>query len=155
MVSAALLLPGCAGSGGGTDTGTAQGINPLFPIQQSALQQDTTPQTPAQQNPVPQTPATQAADNVSAYYIGTWVHTYEYFDVTYRTTLVIDANGTAVYYNDEAELGNFSATWQLNGSSLYVSRSDGIQSTLTLNGSTLIETSYEDGQTYQAEYYRA
>ena len=155
-VSAAVLIAsGCAASGGGTTAD--QGTRPLFPIQQSDLQQSPAPQSPTQPSqqvpaaPAPQTPA----DGIISQYLGTWVHTYEYFDTTYRTTLVIDQNGTAVYYNEEAELGNFSATWQQNGSSLYVVRSDGTSSTLTLNGTTLIETSYEDGYTYQAEYTRA
>lgn len=170
LLAAVLLLSGCAASGGNTGNTDGQSLNPLFPIQQPIQSQDI-PQTPTvpQSQDIPQTPtvpqpqetpqtptAPQPQDgSPAASFIGTWVHTYEYFDVTYHTTLVIDQNGTAAYYNEEAELGNFTATWQLSGNSLYVSRSDGVQSVLTINGSTLTETGYEDGQAYEAEYYRA
>ena len=91
----------------------------------------------------------------SSGYVGTWQHTYEYFDTQYHTTLVIDGNGTAAFYNDDAELGNFSASWYDTGSGISISRSDGVQSTAVIENGVLIETTYENGSYYQAEYYRA
>ncbi|MBQ3887878.1 MAG: hypothetical protein II735_07890 [Clostridia bacterium] len=87
-------------------------------------------------------------------YIGSWVHTYEYFDNTYRTTLVINADGSAVYYNEEAELGNFNASWQYSGDGIALQRSDGVTATARMQGGVLVEQSVENGVSYTAEYQR-
>ena len=87
-------------------------------------------------------------------YVGSWVHTYEYLDSTYRTTLVINADGTAVYYNEEAALGNFTASWQYSGTGIALQRSDGVLATAVIQGSVLVEQSVENGVTYTAEYQR-
>lgn len=130
--AAALLCicSGCSGSGG-----TSAGTNTFLPGTNGGT-------APAQ------TPA------ASTGYTGTWVHTYEYFDTQYKTTLIISPEGTAAFYNDDAGLGNFTATWQDTGSGIIIYRSDGVQSQAVLSGGTLIETTYENGAAYQAEYYR-
>ncbi|GEM_PF-5848843 len=87
-------------------------------------------------------------------FVGSWVHTYEYFDNTYRTTLVINGDGTAVYYNEEEELGNLNATWSVNEGIIVVTRSDGVISQCRLEGNTLIEITQENGETFTAEYSR-
>ncbi len=159
LLSAAFCLSGCAGGSdapaGGDFVSSPFFLQPAPETQSSALQESLAPapQTPVPsvpETPVPQTPNGSDA----AAFVGTWVHTYEYFGNVYRTTLVIDANGTAAYYNEETELGNFTASWQLINGSLAVNRSDGVSSTLTLSGTSLIETTYENGDAYQAEYFR-
>ena len=108
---------------------------------------------PVQQGGNGQTSQTQPA--LSNPFAGNWVHIYEYLGNTYRTTLVIDPGGTAVYYNEEAELGNFSASWYANGSGISISRSDGVTSECRIEGNTLIEVSMENGNYYEAQYQRA
>lgn len=102
---------------------------------------------------VPQGQGQPVPANSSAY-TGTWNHTYEYFGAQYHTTLVINGDGSAAYYNDDASLGNFSASWYDTGSGIVISRSDGVQSSAVIENGMLIETTYEDGNYYQAEYTR-
>lgn len=134
-----MLFSGCSSSGGAT---VPAANLPTGTQQYAGMQQyPDTQQVPAV--------------NASSQFVGTWVHTYQYFDQTYRTTLVISANGTAVYYNEEAALGNFNATWQESNGQASVRRSDGLSSTLTVSGNVLTEQSYENGEVYTAEYYRS
>ena len=143
LISAALIACICAGCSGGSTDGSAGGVF-LMPGVPAGTQT-----TVGQDSGGTQTPT------VSSGYAGTWQHTYEYFDTQYHTTLVINDNGTAAYYNDDTALGNFSATWYDTGNGISISRSDGVQSTAVIQNGMLIETSYEDGNYYQAEYYRA
>ena len=125
---ASAFLPGAAGQ----TSGGAVSNNSSYP---AAVQPSVTP-----------------ADTVG--YIGSWGHTYEYFDNTYRTTLVINADGSAVYYNEEAELGNFNASWQYSGDGIALQRSDGVTATARMQGGVLVEQSVENGVSYTAEYQR-
>ncbi len=143
LLACGLLSAGC--SSGGTATGTATAPE--------ALQTSSAQLMPGQQTiPGQQVPIQPVS---SSPYVGTWVHTYEYFGTNYHTTLVINADGTAVFYNEEAELGNFSASWQDTGTSLSLQRSDGVQSVCTVAGNILTEQSYENGSVYTAEYVRS
>ena len=67
---------------------------------------------------------------------------------------VINADGSAVYYNEEAELGNFNASWQYSGDGIALQRSDGVTATARMQGGVLVEQSVENGVSYTAEYQR-
>ena len=142
FVTAVLILcvsAGCSGGSSGGQTGTV--FMPGMPMTSQGTQtQESQWQQPAQTG--------QSA------YTGTWYHTYEYFDNQYHTTLVLNVDGSAAYYNDDTSLGNFSGTWYDTGSGISISRSDGVQSTAVIQNGVLIETTYEDGNYYQAEYTR-
>ena len=143
VCAAALLCCGCSGSG------SSEGTTAFVPGMPGQVNQNpTTTFTPGTATPGTTT-------NSSNSFVGNWVHTYEYFGNTYRTTLVIDSSGSAMYYNEEAELGNFSGSWSTNGNTLVINRSDGVVSQCVVNGNILTEYSTEDGQTYTAEYQRA
>lgn len=135
---------GCSGSNG--NTGGAAAVLPGAAGQTGSVTAPSTAVVPTEQP----TPA-----NGNSAFVGSWVHTYEYFDMTYHTTLVIQADGSAVYYNEEAELGNFSASWQYSGEGIYLQRSDGVTATAVLQNGMLIEQSVENGTAYTAEYQRA
>ncbi len=100
-------------------------------------------------------PSAPVQSAVSSAFVGSWVHTYEYMGNTYRTTLVIKSDGSAVYYNEETELGNFSAVWQYSGSGITLQRSDGVNSAAVIQNGVLTEQTFENGETYVAEYNRA
>ena len=139
-----LLLAGCSGSSGGGISPTPDFIGHNGP---PAFQDNPTQQS---YNTAP------AANNPGSSFVGTWVHSYEYFDMTYRTTLVINPDGSAVYYNEEAELGNYNASWSSadGGMSITIRRSDGVISTCRVQGSVLTEITEEYGAYYQADYQR-
>lgn len=147
LISAALIACICAGCSGGSSDGS--GAGGMFPIAGMPAGTQST------QNPVGQDQGGIQTPTASSGYTGSWQHTYEYFDTQYHTTLVINGDGSAVYYNDDPTLGNFSASWYDTGNGISISRSDGVQSTAVIQNGMLIETSYEDGNYYQAEYYRA
>ncbi len=137
-----MISAGCSGSSGSSGGGAVIGPNgqPIF----------TGNSTPAASTTAP------TQNNPAAGFVGTWVHTYDYFGSTYRTTLVLGNDGSAMYYNEEAELGNFSGYWGTSdgGMTITINRSDGIVSTCRIQGATLIETTNEGGYTYEAEYQR-
>lgn len=124
-ISAVFLSAGCSSSGGSGSSGSGLDIG-VSGIKELDIASDSP-------------------------YVGTWIDEYEYFDETYRTTLVISANGTAAYYNEEAELGNFSATWKDNGDSITILRSDGSKMTAYISDGVLIE---QDDTGAVSEYYK-
>lgn len=119
----AFMASGCSSSGG-SGSGSNTGISGL------------TAQEPISDSP----------------YVGTWIHEYEYFDQPYRTTLIISSGGTAAYYNEDTELGNYTASWQDNGDSITIWRSDGSVMTAYISDGTLIE---QDESGAVSEYYKA
>ena len=56
--------------------------------------------------------------------------------------------------NEEAELGNFNASWQYSGDGIALQRSDGVTATARMQGGVLVEQSVENGVSYTAEYQR-
>lgn len=136
---------GCSGSTGGT--GGAAAVLP-------GAAGHTGQQVGTSIGAIPADPSTPTINDNSSAFVGSWVHTYEYFDTTYHTTLVIQADGSAVYHNEEAELGNYTASWQYSGEGIFLQRNDGVTATAVLQNGVLIEQSIENGTAYTAEYQR-
>ena len=149
MIGSTTALAACS-SGDGSGNGAPVNYSPFgqIPGQNSY----SAPQVSSGTNSV-----ADPANNTGSYsqFIGTWVHEYEYFGSVYKTTLIISSGGTAAYYNEEAELGNFSGSWAPDANGyIKMTRSDGVVSYLYADTSRLTEYTVEDGQTYTAEYYR-